>query len=392
MENDKFNWSKEPTIGMEIELQLLDAGTLDLADSIMSLMRHYPENHYIKPEFIQCSVEVMSKVCRNIDELDEDLKTLVWDLYQKCDSLGLRICGAGTHPFCERMAAITPLPRYLGIEKNVGFPCYNYITFSIHVHIGVSSGEEMITLMNRLRPYIPVLLALSASSPFWKGYNTGHACYRQSILAGARTYGLPPYFNSWTEFCSFFLAAKKAGIYKNFRDFHWDLRPRPDFGTLEIRIMDAQPTVGEAITLAAFSQALAEHLKLYPEESEENLLRPLPFWVEQENRFRASHYGLEALYLVDESCNNRKLREIVDNVLSFIDKSTLEPRLSNRLKGIEEILSKGPSYTRQRNVYTNTGSYNSVLSSLVSELEREVKDKQIKNMEIKNSLKIEKRI
>ncbi len=374
MELNKYSWSNERTIGMEIELQLLDAGTLDLADAIISLMELYPENHYIKPEFIQCSVEVMSKVCRNIQELDLNLKYLVRDLHQKCMSIGLALCGAGTHPFCERLASITPLPRYLSIEERVGYPCYNYLTFSIHVHVGMSSGEETITLMKHLRPYLPVLLALSASSPFWRGYDTIHACYRQRILAGARTYGLPPYFEDWEHFCSFFRTASIAGICRNFKDFHWDLRPRPDFGTLEIRIMDTQPTVGEAIALAAFCQSLIEYLKLHADEAQEKLLRPLPHWIELENRFRSSQHGLDAMYVEDLNGNSRPIGNIVEDILSSLKETADKLGVSQQLAGIEEVLSNGPSYIRQHNIYSETKSYQAIVSSVLSELESEIKE------------------
>ena len=325
----------------------------------------------------------MSKVCCSIQELETNLKSLVYDLHQKCISLGLKLSGAGTHPFCQRRANITPLPRYLNIEKRVGYPCYDYVTFSIHVHVGVSSGQEMITLMKLIRPYLPVLLALSASSPYWKGFDTGQASYRQRILAGARTYGLPPYFKGWEDFRSFFQAANNAGIYRNFRDYHWDLRPRPDFGTLEIRIMDTQPTVEEAIALAAFSQSLLEYLNLYSEEAEEKLLKPLPFWIEQENRFRASQYGLDALYIEDEGCNSRPIRNIVEDILQSIRETAENLGVSRQLSGIADPLSNGPSYIRQRNVYGVTGSHKAVVSSVISELETEIKESQLKSAEVK---------
>ena len=374
METNEFNWSDKRTIGMEIELQLVDSNTLDLANAILPLMEHYNDNIYIKPEFIQCSVEVMSKICRNIQELEWNLRSLVCDLHKKCKDLGITLSGAGTHPFHNGLAVITPIPRYLGIEKRVGYACYNYITFSMHVHVGMSSGEEMIALMNRLRPYIPVLLALSASSPFWRGHDTGHVSYRHRVLATARTYGLPPLFENWENFCTFFKAARYAGIYNTFRDYHWDLRPRPDFGTLEIRMMDSQPTVGEAIALAAFAQSLIEYLKSNYEEGEEHLLKPLPLWIEQENRYRASQHGLAAMYVEDESGNSRPILDIAENILNSIKETADNLGVSQELAGIAEILSNGPSYIRQRNVYGETGSYKAVVSCIASELESEIEE------------------
>jgi len=374
MEMNEFNWSSKRTIGMEIEFQLVDFKTLDLANVILPLMEHYSDNIYIKPEFIQCSVEVMSKICQNVQELEWNLRSLVCDLHKQCKDLGIKLSGAGTHPFHNNLAVITPIPRYLGIENRVGYACYNYITFSMHVHVGMSSGEEMIALMNRLRPYIPVLLALSASSPFWRGHDTGHVSYRHRVLAPARTYGLPPLFKNWEKFCTFFKAARYAGIYDTFRDYHWDLRPRPDFGTLEIRMMDTQPTVGEAISLAAFSQSLIEYLKFYSEEAEENLLSPLPHWIELENRYRASQHGLDAMYVEDESGNSRPIRNIVEDILASITEIASRLGVSQQLTGISKVLSNGPSYIRQQYIYKETGSYKAVVSSVLGELEAEIKE------------------
>ena len=370
----EFNGSCERTIGMEIEFQLLDSETLELVNGIMPLMEHYSDTIYIKPEFIQSSVEVMSKVCRSVEELESDLLSLVSGLHRKCAELGMTIAGAGTHPFNEQLAVITSLPRYLRIEERVGYPCHTYITYSIHVHLGMSSGEETVQVMKLLRPYLPVLMALSASSPFWWRFDTGYACYREMVLASAKTYGLPPDFESWEQFCSFFNKAKRAGVFRTFRDYHWDLRPRPDFGTLEIRVMDTQPTVREAIALAALSQCLAEYVKQNLPEAERNLLKPLPFWMEKENRYRACRWGLDAVLIEDDMGNTRPLREIAGEVLHSIRGTARDLGLSAKADEIAKVLSRGPSYVRQRNVYGNTASLKAVVSSLTGKLEAELKE------------------
>lgn len=370
----EFNGSSERTIGMEIEFQLLNSETLDLVNGIIPLMEHYPDIIYIKPEFIQSSVEVMSKVCGSIGELESNLLSLVSDLRRKCAELGITMAGAGTHPFNQKLAVITPLPRYLRIEERVGYPCHTHITYSIHVHLGMGSGEETIQVMTLLRPYLPLLLALSASSPFWWGFDTKYASYRQMVLASAKTYGLPPDFESWEHFCSFFNKAKRAGVFGTFRDYHWDLRPRPDFGTLEIRVMDTQPTVRDAIALAALSQCLTEFLKQNSVEAERNLLKPLPFWIEKENRYRACRWGLEAMLIIDDQGNSRPLREIAGEVLRSIRSTADDLRVQLKIDEIAEVLSDGPSYVRQRNLYETTASFKAVVSSIAEEVESELNE------------------
>jgi carboxylate-amine ligase len=373
-ENDfiEFHGSQARSIGMEIEYQLVNSETLDLVNGIIPLMDYFPDTVYIKPEFIRCSVEVMSEKCRNIQELESNLLTLVNDLYKKCGELGMTLVGAGTHPFHKGLASITPLPRYLSIEKRVGFPCYSYITYSIHVHLGMESGEETIRVMKLLRPYIPVLLALAASSPYWRGYDTRYASYRAIVLTSAKTYGLPPYFENWGEFCTYFTAASRAGIFKTFRDYHWDLRPRPDFGTLELRVMDSQPTVGDAIALAALCQCLIEYVKSNAGETEDGCARRLPVWAEKENRYRACRYGLDAEIIQDEKGNTRFLREITDEVLQAVAKIAFELDIVPVLSRIPEILCDRSSYVRQRRVYKQKGNLRAVVSLLNRELEDEL--------------------
>jgi glutamate---cysteine ligase / carboxylate-amine ligase len=182
-----FKVSELRTIGMELEFQLLDAHTLDLADGILPLMDLYPGSSYIKPEVIQNTVEVASRVCCTNPELEAHLRGVVSGLQENCRNLGMTLCGAGTHPFGRRLALITPKPRYLRFEQREGLPAHTQITFSAHVHLGMTSGEEAIRMMQELRSYLPLLIALSANSPFWRGYDTGHASYRHRILAAART-------------------------------------------------------------------------------------------------------------------------------------------------------------------------------------------------------------
>ena len=135
------------------------------------------------------------------------------------------------------------------------------MTYAFHVHVGMTNGDEAISLMRSLRPYLPILIAVSASSPFWWGHDSGYACYRQRVLASMRSYGIPPHFDSWKEFSDFFKSAQRAKTFHSVDDIHWDIRPRPDMGTLEIRVMDSQPTIQEAKMLAAFVYVLVEYLK-----------------------------------------------------------------------------------------------------------------------------------
>jgi carboxylate-amine ligase len=137
----EFKASQAMSVGLEQELQLLDASSLDLANGILPLMELYPDSPYVKPEFIQNTVEVTSKVCHTLRELEDHLRAVVSDVRSRCQELGMALCGAGSHPFCKRLAIITPLPRYVQIGESAGYLGRTQITFATHVHIGMSSGE-----------------------------------------------------------------------------------------------------------------------------------------------------------------------------------------------------------------------------------------------------------
>jgi glutamate---cysteine ligase / carboxylate-amine ligase len=363
----EFKRSEPLSIGVELEFQLLKAETLDLTDGILPLMEFYPDSPYVKPESIQNTVEIASKVCTSIAELKVHLTALVADLKAKCQALGMRLCGAGTHPFCQRLALITPLPRYLAMEERYGYLAHTQITFATHVHLGVTSGDEAIALMRSLKPYLPLLIALSANSPFWRGYDTGYASYRHRILAATRSYGVPPSFQSWKEFCHFFETTHRAGLFQTLNDIHWDLRPRPHLGTLEVRVMDAQPTIAQAMDLTSFVRVLAAYLL----RRADGMLPDLPWWLEKENHFHASHLGLEAGYVANEKGTTRPLAAVWREVLETLRPLAEELGEEAWLERLHRRVEEGLSYAYQRQVYEESGLLRQVVSALIEELERE---------------------
>lgn len=368
----EFKPSRPLSIGMEMELQLLDGETLDLVDGILPLMELYSDNPYIKPEFIQNTVEVCSKVCNDLPDLESHISSLVSNLRAKCNDLGMTLCSAGSHPFGQRLALITPLPRYLKIEKSSGFLSHMQITFATHVHIGMPSGEMATTIMRYLKAYLPILIALSASSPFWRGYDTGYASYRHRILAATRSYGIPPSFDSWDAFSNFFTTAGHAGVFTSIHDIHWDIRPRPHLGTLEVRVMDAQPSVGDAVVLGGLVRALVSYImRLHGESGPRHLPKPLPWWIEKENHFQASHLGLAAKYVEDERGASRRMTEVVEDVLEAVKGAADELGQTPYLEALRKTIQRRPGYMRQHEIYDKTGSLKQVVASLIEELEQE---------------------
>ncbi|MFM7448181.1 MAG: YbdK family carboxylate-amine ligase [Leptolyngbyaceae cyanobacterium] len=364
----EFHGSPTASIGMEWELQLLHPETLMLVDGILPLLEQYPQHQFIQPEFNQAMVEIASDVCANVVALEANITQMLKKLQSSCDQLGMKLCAAGTHPCCDRPGLVTPLPRYLTQQKDSGYLAGLMMTFALHIHVGVASGNAAIALITRLRPYLPILLALSASSPFWWSNDTGFASYRQRFLASLRTYGLPPSFENWQEFSQFFSVTQATQTYHLIRDLHWDLRPQPDLGTVEIRVMDAQPTIQESMMLAALVHSLAVTL-LNPDADLAAWLRPQPTWIEKENYYQASRLGLDADYFKDRQGHHCLIRDLVPELLTAIAPVASALGELTYLQRLKQHLAEVPSYLRQRRVWQKTRSLRAVVQSLITELE-----------------------
>ena len=369
----EFTGSSGPTLGIEIEFQLLDPDHFDLVDGILPLLQEYPDNPRVKPEFTQSTVEINSDVCTDVEDLRSNVTELVKELKRRCEGLRLTLCGAGTHPFSVRATAVTPLPRYLQMERRMFYLSHTLKTYALHVHVGMPCGDAAVAVLSRLKPYLPVLLALSASSPFWQGQDTGFASFRQRVLATMRDYGMPPSFTSWRQFAECFENLRAAGAVHVVRDIHWDIRPNPRLGTVEVRVMDAQPTLKEAITLAALIQTLSLYLQRCWRDEE--LAHPpmLEYgWAQKENCFRASHLGIDAEVIVGDGGQTQPIKSLARALLASIAATAEELRTRGWLHQLEARLDEEPSYVRQRRVFAKTGSLRDVTESLAKELEQEL--------------------
>jgi carboxylate-amine ligase len=365
----EFNASAKPTVGVEWELQLLDPDTLDLIDGIVPLMEFFPNTEFVKPEYIQSCVELNSCVAENSDMAITHIHGSLTQLLQRCAALKMSACGSGTHPFCRRLALITPLPRFQRIERDVGHLAHTQITFSTHVHIGMNSGDEAMRVMSLLAPALPAIIALSANSPFWRGHETGHAAYRHRILAAAPSYSLPPNLPTWADFEDLMSAAQRAGVVHSIKDIHWDIRPHPDFGTLEIRAMDAASDLTTLHALVAFTRSLALCLRDAPVEVVGEILPPnLPHWIAKENRFRAAHLGLAADYIIDVKGNLRPMRELIADLIEFCGPTAASTGEARGLELVKKLLAGAPGYERQLQVYEESRSARAVVKMLTGEL------------------------
>lgn len=378
-----FAKSGTDSIGMELEFQLLDSDSYDLVDGILPLMELCSDNQYFTPEFIQNTIEIASKKCFSIQELESHFLETTRELEQNVSKLNMRLCAAGTHPFSTALAHITPTPRYLKMEEAERYRSHTQITFATHVHLGMESAKDAITMLRAIKPFLPLVLALSANSPFWHGKDTSYASYRHRVLASTRSYGMPPTFNSWNEFEAFFDISKRAGLYDTVKDIHWDARPSPNLGTLEIRVMDAQSTVSDAVCRAAFLQALVYYLR--DKVTSENAAKyyEYEYWLEKDNLYEASHLGLSAAqtgWHGDYTAGHSNLgllqifEEVLNDIVDFI-KSSEKYKNSvdlNYLYRLRNQIYKPYGYQLQRNLYAERLSLKAVTKFMVERLSQEL--------------------
>jgi carboxylate-amine ligase len=372
--NNDFVPSEPLTVGVELELQLIDRDGYGLVNGIKPLIEIYPGSRNIKPEFVQNTVQLVSDVGHTVGDVHANLIEIGRGLKDRCASLGMLLCGAGTHPFDRSLAPVTPLPRFLRIEEDYGILGNLQVTYATHVHIGVSSAEDAIFLFRTLKPYLPLFIALSASSPFWHGYDTGYAAYRHRVLAAARSYGIPPSFEDWKQFEDFCNASRRAGMIDSMRDVHWDIRPRPHLGTVEARVMDAQPTIGEAMELAALVRSLAACL-LDSRDQANSLLLPhaLHWWTEHDNHFKASRLGMDADCVYTAHGDTRSLRSLWDAVVEAVLPHADALGERDYVDRLAHRIAEGDiSYLRQRREYERDDDLAHVVEALVAELEDEL--------------------
>ena len=362
-----FNGSSGPTVGVEVELQIIDPETKNLVSGAPRILERMGDISHVKPELIESTIELNTDPCADVAGVRRDLSERFRSLLALCDELGCELATTGTHPF-SRWAEqeITDKERYHLLVNRCQWPARRLMIFGLHVHVGIESGEKAIAIFNSLTTYIPHLLALSASSPYFEGEETGLASCRVKIFESLPTAGLPYRLLNWAEFQRLMITLVNAKAIESVREIWWDIRPHPDFGTVEVRICDGLSTLDEILAMTAMIQALVVWLG---DQYDEGEYLPLQrYWIVRENKWRAARWALDADVIVDEEGRLEPLSESIERLVE-----TLEPvskRLGSQaeLLGIREMMRAGPSYARQRRVFADTGDLTQVVDSVVREL------------------------
>ena len=363
-----FNHSPKPTIGVEAELFTINKNSFDLCPGAPLILKEFPESAQVKEELLECIIEVNTDICDNISEVRTDLTSRISEVQQIAEKQNMALISMGTHPFARwKDQTITESGRYINFLERMQWPVRRLIISGLHVHIGVESGEKAIAITNGMTRYIPLLIGLSANSPYFGSELTGLASTRTKIFEGLPTAGLPPFLKNYSEFQKFMRTLQKANSIQSIREVWWDIRPHPGFGTVEIRVCDAVPSVDEMVNLAALIQCLVVGLSnFYDDGAQLPILDP---WVIQENKWRATRYGIDADIIVDEGGSLQSLKgailETIDKILPIAE----DLGCRNELIQLGDIVDNNQApYQRQILHYNKNKEYSDIISSTINEL------------------------
>jgi len=364
-----FHSSPTSSLGVEWELQLVDRDTRQLtsgATEVLAELSPGGEHATAKAELLQSTIEVITGVCSTVAEATADLAGTIAQLTPLIEARGLGLMCAGSHPITDwQTQQISDNPRYAKLIEDMQWLARRMQIFGVHVHVGVRSPDKAIAIVNALSAYIPHFLALSGSSPYWIGSDTGLASSRSKVFEGLPTAGLPHQLRDWEQFEDYMETLIKTGTIASIKEVWWDIRPHPTYGTVELRICDGLPTIAEVGMVAALSQCLVD---LLDREIDKGYTLPTPRrWVVQENKWRAARYGLDADIIVrnDEvQPVSEALRELVQDLRSGADRLGCTEQLDQ----VQEVLDGGASYQRQRAVAAASGGdLTAVVDSLLAE-------------------------
>ncbi len=363
-----FQGGSEATIGVELEFQILDHETGDLAPGGLRILTAC-ENAGIagvSGEFLLSTIEVKTGICSGVAEIPADLFPRLRQVRNIAKSLGYDLAMGGTHPVARpSMMAIFPDERYERIREREGWMAYQESVFGLHIHVGVPDGDAAIGVINRLVEHLPCFLALSANSPYWGGVDTDFASARVRMFRPSASSGIPLCFRDWQEFLHYGTVLEQAGVFETVNDLYWDIRPHPKFGTVEFRIFDVPSTLSVVLGLAALTRCLVvDALRTLKQEPESRQADPAVFWLANENKWLASRYGLQAQCALHPGEPRVDLRSATVSLIDRLLPLAEELDEANFLKTIHPGLPFETGAERQRRIYRQSGSWHAVVDDL----------------------------
>ncbi len=354
---EHFKKSSALTMGVELELQLINLADFDLmaaSPDMLELLSRHPFPGVVTPEVTESMLEIATSIHTEHGSLLSELKNMRDILVKAADKLNIGIGGGGTHPFqiwSDRR--IFKKPRFQEVSALYGYLTKQFTIFGQHVHIGCTSGDEALFLLHSLNRYIPHFIALSASSPFVQGHDTLFNSARLNSVFAFPLSGRAPFFLNWSDFeKDYFEKMEQTGVVKSMKDFYWDIRPKPEYGTIELRVCDTPLTIERAAALACYLQSLCKYLleRNEPEPAEDDYL------VYNYNRFQACRFGLDGMIVHPKSYEQMSLREDILTTLRKLHPHAEALGAVSALEHVYQATHRGSDASLLRDEFSNRGS------------------------------------
>lgn len=361
------------TLGIEEEFQIVDPVTRELRSHVSEILEEGKLllGEKIKPEMIQSMIEVGTGVCANIQEAREDISKLRCIITSLARKKGLEIVAASTHPFSKwSEQEIYEGDRYKLLVDELQMVARSLLIFGVHVHVAVRELDRRIQIMNAARYFLPHVLALTTSSPFWLGFNTGLKSYRCEVFKKFPRTDIPDHFESFQQYQAYVDLLVKMNCIQDGTKIWWDIRPHCKFPTLEFRICDIPTRVDDTIAIAALFQAIVA--KLYTLIDKNLGFRLYHRRLIQENKWRAIRYGLDGMLLDLGKQKEVPVKDLIRELLDFVD-DVLDPLGSRKeVEHVHTILDRGTSADDQLRVWRETGDLNQVVDMLIHNTQENV--------------------
>ncbi len=363
-----FKGNPTHTLGVEVELQLIDRETLALSNRVGEILDRVPEAWAgkIKPELMQSYCEFNTGICQTVKEVAQDIgEKLEWG-DRVAEELGLQFAWGGTHAFSPWHEQLySPGKRYEWLTEAMRDISRRIVVFGLHVHVGVNSGDKAIQLCDRLLRHLPTLLALSANSPMWNGRDTGLASYRSKIMEALPTAGLPYHMRNWSEYVWLVDHLIASNFIHSIREIWWDIRPHHEFGTVEVRVMDMPLNMSHMLGLVALTQSLVAGIGDQIDRGA--YLYDCHPMIAKQNKWHAARFGMEALFVDPDTMKAvtavETVRTLLDRCMPYAEKLGCV----DEMQGLNDIVTGGTGAARQREVLERTGDLREVVKFLVDQ-------------------------
>ncbi|WP_271394569.1 glutamate--cysteine ligase [Neomicrococcus lactis] len=354
-----FAESRQSTLGLEWEIALVDRESGDLRSVAQEILDGVHANHgnlgpdeehpHVKQELLLNTVEIVTGVCETVAQAKKELHDNMQAVREIADPMGVELFSAGSHPIAQPSTQpVTDKERYGKLIDRTQWWGRQMVIYGVHVHVGVDHKSKVLPIVDGLINFQPHLQALSASSPFWGGEDTGYASQRALMFQQLPTAGLPYHFSQWSEYESYVADMLHTGVIDDISEIRWDVRPVPRFGTVEMRIADGLSSLKDVGAMAALTQCMVQSMSDRLDAGER--IPVMPQWYRVENKWRAARYGLDAIIILDKAGNEQLVTEHLTELLNELEPVSKRLGCENELRDVERIMRGGAGYQWQRKI------------------------------------------